>query len=395
MAVNDYYVCRTQDGVYGGKFYLPTWVTNQAKNTWGTVPATNLLSSLNPKDNPAINPNFPNRPEWDPANNSFESVANAWCGWVYDYVRHRIRTGLSGGHGDRAGNDEYGIDINQESPSWFMMRSPSGAVGNLLTTNDGQEETGNYADGQPRAIHSYNKQVFVPSVGLIVAVQGNCAWAAKGPARILKYDHSGAFIGAGATNAFLGNGFSSGAGSCYVENRHCVYTWGTNTGRLQKYDIATDTWSQVGTSVAVSAYSALEYLPEHDCLLWFNSFLTNGFAVFDLQTNTYHYPAISGSWIGGMTKPRGEMQPRRVQAGEIAVWDNSTATTSINKMSYASNPRTDTWQISQYPVAPSNTVTPTVRTIRGTYGRFFIDHELGIMGVINEVNQPIYFYRYK
>lgn len=393
--MNNLYSCGSGETIRAGIVFKPSWVTAASVNSFGTVPSTTILSELNPMDDPAINPNYPLKPEWDPSNGSFANVSNAWCGWVYDYINHRLRTGLSGGHADRAGNDEYGINLKSESPSWYRMRLPSGAIGNILTTNDSQEASGNYADGQPRAIHSYNKQVFVPSIGLVVATQGNTAWSGQsGPNRPLKYNHDGLFVGAGATNTNL-NGQTSGAGACYDPVRHCIYVRGTGTGRLQKYDINTDTWTQIGVSVAISGYSALEYIPEHDCLLWFNDFLTNGFAVIDLADNSYHYPPVVGSLAGGMTKPRGHAQPRYVDDGEFAFWDNSSDTTQINKMTFSGNPRTATWSFSQYPVAPSNTVTPSARSANGTYGRFFIDREMGIMGIVNDVNQPIYFYRYK
>lgn len=391
--MNDNYSAVSGQGIYAGRYNVPSWIAGAAINTWGTVPATNLLSSLDPKLDPLINPNFPSNPEWYASN--FAGIASAWCGWVYDYINHRLRTGLGGGHADYAGNDEYGINLKSDSPSWYRMRLPSGAIGNLLTTDDSQEATGNYADGQPRAIHSYNKQVFVPNIGLVVAVQGNTSWSGQaGLNRPLFYNHDGLFTGVGATNTNV-NGATSGAGACYDPTRHCIYVMGTNSGRLQKYDITTNTWSQLGNSFAWSGSSALEYIEEHDCLLWFNAFLSNGFAVIDLADNTMHFPSVTGSYVGGMAKPRGQCQPRRVKAGEYAFWDNDSSTIYINKLSYSGNPKTATWVASQYNVAAGNSIMPTVRTTNGTYGRFFIDTEFKIMGVINAVNQPIYFYRYE
>ncbi len=370
---------------------LPAWVTAQPVGTWGTVPATNTLSALDPKLDPAINPNFPNNPEWY-GTMGFNGLILPWNGFVWDHVNKRLRTGLSGGHGDYGGNDEYGINLNAASPTWFRMRKPSGAVGNLLVTRDGQEATGDYADGQPRAIHTWNKSFYAAGLGLVVAMQGNTSYsAAAGRNRPLIYGDDGLLLEKGADNA---NGvISSGGGGCYDPLRHCIYFRGSGTEKIQKYDLATKTWSQIGETLPYGRYVALEYIPDHDCLLFVSEHIPNRFAVFDLVTLTYHYPQISGAFSG--MSLQGQCKPIFIASGEFAIWDNSANTTQINRLRFTGNPRTATWTVDTYPVDAANSVTPTARASNGTYGRFFADSDLGIMGVINGINQPIYFYRYK
>lgn len=385
-----------QTAIYAGMTApaaTPSWVTSLAVGRWDTVPATNTLADLNPRNDPTINPNFPNNPEWYGWSAGWPGIIVSWNGFVYNHVASIFRTGLVGGHTDYAGNDECEIDLKAESPSWRRIRLPSGAIGNILTTNDGQEASGNYSDGQPRSIHSYNKQVYVPNVGVVVAVQGNTSWSGQaGPNRPLIYNDAGQFVEAGPTNTNL-TGMTSGAGACYDPSRHCVYVRGTNTSKMQKYDLTTKLWSEIGPTTTHGGYSALEYIPEHDCIL-FVSDDTFALCIYDLITNQYHYPNLSGS-IVGTSKFRGRGQPRYVSEGEFAYWDNDNNTTQINRLRYTGDPRTATWTVDQYPVDAGNTVTPTTKTGSGTYGRFFVDRNMGIMGVINAVNQPIYFYRYK
>lgn len=395
--MNDTYSAASGEGIYAGMIApdaVPSWISAQAASTWGTIPATNTILSLDPKPDITINPNFPSDPEWYGSTSKWPGIISAWNGFVHDFINSKLRTGLVGGHTDYAGNDELEIMYNTESPFWRRIRRPSGAIGNLLITDDDQEATGNYSDGQPRSMHSYNKQRYVPNLGLVVAVQGGVSWSGQTDVnRPLVYDDDGLFIYAGATNTNL-TGMTSGSGACYDPTRHCMYVRGTNTGKMQKYDIATNTWSELGASaIAIGGYAALEYIPEHDCILYTSEGLATGLAVFDLVTNTLHQPPVSGS-TAGMAKPSGRCQPRYVRAGEFAFWDNSTNTTQINRLRFSGNPRTATWTIDQYPVAASNSVTPSAKTPNGTYGRFFVDTQLKIMCVINAINQPIYFYRY-
>jgi len=113
-----------------------------------------------------------------------------------------------------------------------MLRNPTGAVGNTGTLNDGQEATGVYFDGRHRAIHSYNKPVYVPGYGPLIAVQGNTSYTAGGGTNnsLLLNEGTGE-MSVLATLASPGAATSGGA-ACYDQSRGRVYWIGVGTGKL-------------------------------------------------------------------------------------------------------------------------------------------------------------------
>jgi hypothetical protein len=384
---SDNYSAATGQGIYGGRFNRPAWRRDMPPETWATIPATNKLSDLNPANDPLINPDYPSAPEWM---GNHANIIGAWCGACNNDAV--LWLPLSGGHADYGGNEPYRINLMNEPPTWEMVRYPSGAVGNVLTTRDGQESTGLYSDGRPRAIHSYNKPVYVPDVGPVISVQGSTWYSGQsGTTKPIfinpvtgEMDH---FYGAPSSDS----GTSSGSGACYDPSRHAIWRRGAGTAKVQKFDIATQVWTNHGSLLAWNGYVGVEYLPDHDCLFIICGSLANDFAVFDCDTSTYYYPSVSGALQG--LSLSGACQPRLIPGtNSVAVWNNSTDTTLINTLSFTTNPRTDIWAVSQLSVAAENSVTPTVRAGNGTYGRFFYSPSLDGFGVINATNQPIYFY---
>ena len=369
----------------------PAWRSAMVANTWAEVPATNTLSSLNPNSNASINPNYPSSAEWY-AGSGHAAIVSAWCGACYDTADDVLWLPLSGGHTDYAGNEPYKIAINAAAPAWAMVRYPSGAVGNLLTTNDSQEASGVYSDGQPRAIHSYNKHVYVPGVGPFVAVQGNTAWTAgAGTLKPIAVDPTTGLGTLKAANAYTN--VTSGGGAAFDPTRGTqgsIWWRGPDTAAFSRYDVAADTWAQVGTTYAISGYTSLCYLPDDDCILWGNNGGT-AWAVIDCATGTRYTPTFSGT-VAGSLRP-GSCQTRWVPSlGAVCAWDNSADTTLITRLTPGANPRTDAWTIDTVTVSGSNAVTPTVRATNGTYGRFAYSPNLGGFVLLNATNQSLYFF---
>lgn len=394
---NDVYTANVDGSCFVGRFNKPSWVRNQPLNTWGTIPATNTLSDLNPRNNPDLNPVFPDKPEWE-ALGSFNAIITAWCGATYNKDLNELRIPLIAGHADYAGGESYNIYLKSETPSWNMMHPPTGALPDAIVTNDGQENTGLYANGRPRAIHTYNKCLWVPAYGHLVVPQGNCSVLANGGTlRALHFNQNTGLMDLFGSDLGVGSpGDYSGGATCWDDSRQCVWVRRVGTGRFHRYFPATDTWqADVSNSIAVSGNNAMEYIPEHDCILWFNTTFSDAgeVGVLDCATGTITRKSVSGIISG--SNLRGLSQPRRFDGNNFAWWHNSSDTTQINVLSFDTDPISGNWSVSQLSVAPENSVIPTTATSNGTYGRFFVDEVLGIMGVINAVNQPIYFYRYK
>lgn len=387
----DSYTAASGGVVYGGRAASrPAWRRAMGANTWAVVPTANSLSSLDPKTDPAVNPVYPSSPNWYAAGH--EAIVSAWCGACYDSAGDVLWLPLGGGHSDYAGNEPYKLALKMESPTWTRVRNPSGAIGNLLTINDGQEATGIYSDGQPRAIHSYNKPVYVPNVGPYIAVQGNTSLtAAGGTRRPVAVDAATGLGTLKADNAYAGS--SSGGGACFDPTRGAlgsIWWRGAATNAFCRYDVSADTWVQVGGTYTISGYTSLCYLPDADCILWGNDGGT-AWAVIDCSTGARHTPTFSGS-VSGSLRP-GSCQTRWVaELGSVCAWDNSTNTTLITRLTPGANPRTDAWTIDSITVSGSNAVTPTTRAANGTYGRFAYSQNLGGFLVLNATNQSPYFF---
>lgn len=374
---------------------MPSWVSDIPLYHWDTAPSSNTLLSLDPNANPSINPNYPADAEWNAG--GVAAMMDVWCGSIYNHIDHELHIPIGGGHGDYAGNEPYRFSFNSDTPAWDMLRPPSGAIGNLLTTNDGQESTGLYSDGRFRAIHSYNKLCFVPNLGAVIPILGNTAWEANGAniGGVISLT-TGEIVG-GTWTGHPNSATHSGSGTCYDSSRHAVWYRGAGTGRFVRRNLTEQTWDEVGPSGAGSGYCALTYLEDWDCLLVAKNFddTPSQLSIFDCTTGTRIPKTINGTLVGASSIGGGS-QWHSVGSNEAAMWDNASNTTEVNKLTWTGNPRTATdFTVSQYPVAGTNSIIPTARTGNGTYGRFFHDPLWGIFGVVNAVNQPVYVYRYK
>lgn len=383
--------------VFAGRFNRPSWVRNKALNTWGVVPSLNTLADINPRNNPLINPVFPNKPEWE-ATGSFQQIIGAWCGASYNFIEDELRISIPAGHSDYAGGEPYSIRLKTDSPRWEMLHHPTGAIGDGTITNDGQEATGLYANGRARAIHSYNKLVYIPSYGHAAIPQGSTSHGAQnGTTKAVIFDDvTGEMIRFGAEIQGEISGDYSGGAAVYDESRQSVWVRKVGSGRFHRYHVPSDTWiKDVSDSIATSGSNGLEYIPEHDCILWLNNtFNSRGeIAVLNCQTGEITRKQVGGIPVG--LPLNGQVRPRLFDTNKFACWNNSSETTKINVLSFDTNPISGNWNVSQLNVSAENTIIPTTATGNGTYGRFFYSKNLGIFGVVNGVTQPIYFYRYK
>lgn len=390
---NNAYAVASGAGVYAGRAApsgLPSWVTSAVSGRWGVVPVAAALSTLNPRDNPAINPAHPGNPEWYLSGHPY--IVTAWCGACFDEDGDALWLPLSGGHADYAGNEPYKLALNQEVPAWTMVRAPSGAVGNLLTTNDGQEASGVYADGQPRSIHSYNKPCYVPGVGPFIVSMGNTSWSGQaGPNKPVKINPNTGLgtLMATCTGASLGGGGRISCSAFDPTRGAQGSIWGRGSGffKLQRYDVAADSWTQeIGSSTNSNGYQSLCYLPAFDCLLFADA---DGLKVFDCATSTWHTPSVTGT--GAATWSACQLV-HVTGSGHCYTWNNASDTTLITRIALGANPRT-ALTVDTLAVDGGNAVTPTAKTANGTYGRFTYSPNLGLFILMNSTSGSVYFFK--
>jgi len=380
---------------------IPEWARTQTAQTWSVVPAANTLNAIRPSNNPAINPNYPGAPEWNGDGDQSNIVA-AWCGAAYDDATDTMWIGVSGGHRDYGGNEVYRCRFAAPAPVWEMVRPPSGAIGNLLTTNDGQEASGVYSDGRPRSVHTYNKWAYARGVGPVLGIHGNTYYSSTaGRSWSVFIDPT---TGEAQFTAQHPPASSTGTGSAtaYDPLRHALWIApSNNTTGIYRYTIPTSGGAHTGAAASLIAstpsreLTSLCYLPGHDCLLIAYSSEVggaSGWRVLDCATGTVYAPTFSGSTPMGATQA--QTQWRWVPSlGAACGWHNSSSTTQITRLTPGANPRTDAWTIDTLPVSGANAVTPSARVSQGTYGRFAYSPRLGGFLVLNSTSGSHYFYK--
>lgn len=374
-----------------GSAGAPAWRSAMTANTWAVVPVAASLESLNPATDPLLNPNYPAKPEWM-SSMGWSGIMAAWCGACYDHTRDELVLPLQGGHADYAGNEALALDLYKPAPTWRRPRPPSGAVGYLLTTNDGQEASGKYSDGRARAIHSYNKPVYVPTDDAWwIPVLGNTSWSGSGGAfwtvRIDRVTGEHTFFGQ-ASSAIAAA--PSGSGACYDASRDAIWYFGQNGSRFGRFRMATKVWEEMPNVGAQGGSTCLTYIPTIDCILMGNN---SGWQLYDCAAGTMTPVTTSGTAIANVSV-LGSAQPHYVPSlNAICWWNNSTNAAFINQMVVpASNPKTSTWAISQLPVAAGNSVVPAVAGANGTFGRFQYSPRLGGFILTHLPTGPVWFY---
>lgn len=374
----------------------PAWRNAMAPRTWCEVPTANTLAAIDPARNPLYNPNHPGLAPWN-GGTGFRSLVSAWCGACFDEATDTLWIPIGGGHGDYAGNEPYRIRLDQDRPTWQMLRPPSGSIPlGLITLNDGKHSSGVYADGRPRPIHTYNGLVYVPGHGPIVPIKG-AGYPGVGAdtdetRRGWQLDEtSGEWRVIGQASGYLD---LSGAGACHDPSRRAIW-FRTPGGHMRRFDLDTMMWSRVGELLSAPGYGlALTYVPGHDVILC-NGGRDDGAAnvlrVFDPADSTWHAPAVIGTAPAGLAW-NGSAQPRWVpELGAACLWNHDSGTATIGALAPVGDPRA-AWSWSALVPATSNTTAPTGRSPHGTYGRFVYSPRLEGFFLLNAIGEPVYFF---
>lgn len=378
------YSCPSNRILGAGKYIWPSWRRAMTAQTWVEVPG-NVLNDINPANDPTINPNHPGTPEWSVGD--FNRIISAWCGACFDQSRCYLWLPLNGGHGDYAGNEPYRAKLDQDSVTWEMVRPPTGALPGAVVTDDNQEATGLYADGRIRAVHTYSTPVHVPGLGVGLITHGAPSWSASPPngKPVIIDEHTGELITYGADMGVI----SSEANGCYDPVRHCFWAHERGGSRIEKYDIATDSWSAGSSFGSSSGPAQLVYLGGEDLV-----FVRRGsstWAIFDPSDRTL--TTISSTGTGVLDSTAQDALPSWCEYDRcLYLWDQSANTDKLTKIQAPADPKSGTWVVSTVTPDASNAVTPSAKTGAGTYGRFGYSKRLDGFYLLNAVTQPIYFF---
>ena len=393
-------------GAFTGRV-IPTWVSAATVGTWGTIPATNLLSDLNPANNAAINPNFPNPPEWT---NTQSAIISAWNSMSVNPATGEMWI-WGGGHADYGGNEPYVFDPRSNTPSWVMRRYPSGAIGNPITDGGSinspalvaASATGFYSDGRPRPTHTYNSTVYVSGKGMSATNLYYVFPHVNGPSKAVYFNEATNDWGLLSDYTALGNSNFINGGSCYDPSRNCVWLLGEGAFNMVKLDCATGVGTRYGAVDNHAMHCTLKYDVANDLIYIISESNSAGWldfasrmSVFDPVNSVFYVlPAYTGALPTSQTiSPTGGGAAWDEAGGRLLLWNHQGDRTQVGVLTRpASNLRTTAWAASSFAIDVSNAITPPVAQINGTYNRFDYLPTLGVCVLVNSVNQPVYFFK--
>lgn len=362
-------------------------------NTWALVGA-NTLGDINPRNNPAINPLYPAGTGWG---GSQAGMILAWNGAAWDEASATLWFPLQGGHADYGGNEPYKIGLGAESPTFIMVRNPSGAIGNVLNTDDGNENSGVYSDGRLRSPHSYNNNIYVPGVGpVITRLAGVYKSGQTGTNKAYKLDEITGEATLICDFSALNSGTQYG-GAAYDAVRNRILTTGIGNTPLVKIDMTTGIGSiVVASDNYITGGAHLKVMQDDDLLMVLHqggSGYPPAVYIRELSSlNTKIHPTITGAYSAGLSLTGHAGLEWDSVNRRFLIWDNATNTTEISTLTPGANPRTDPWVAGVLAVSGSNAVTPTAAAPNGTYGRFGYSKKLGGCFLLNSTSQKMYFF---
>lgn len=382
--VADYYGCASGEVLSAGRFRWPEWRRSMSAKTWVEV-GGNTLSNVDPALDPVINPNHPAASPWA-GMNGHPSVISAWSGGAWDEAARRLCI-TGGGHGDYAGNEAYAWDAS--TGVFSRLSTPSGAVGNTGTLNDGLDATSpGYFDGQPRAAHTYGNLLVV----------GGEFWTFQGSNYASGFGVRSAYKLVGdswvrQTTRTFGASYGMTVWDS-LRNRFLLISSGND--RPVWWKPSDDTLGQMihwTNNDAQEAYGV--YDSRRDIVLQFSKYVT----VFPCDdtadavqiTADGQAPDWATYTTIGNASRTGLVYD--YDNDRYLAWGNGSSIYILTPPPVGSNPLTATWAWSKIDSAAENTVTPTSAASNGTYGRFWYSPFLNCCGVVNAVNQKMYVFR--
>lgn len=358
---------------------VPAWLSALSLNTWAEIGA-NVITDVNPANDPAINPNHPSTAPWASLS-SLSNVANQWSGGALDDTSGRFWF-TGGGHAGYFGNEAYSIDLQADAPSWVRRGYPSGSIqfpcANLAASGaDGSLLT----DGRPAQVHNYNL-LTVDASGDLCLLPGGYNWAGNATGKGHKFSHSTSDWTATEFSPLSGG---SAGGACYdpVRNVHWLFSGnylqsfaadGTGTQHI-------NTWGDLS-----GYYSRLIYDTTRNLIVMFLGNAPGGV-----------YSGASIVFIDPASPTTITVAPQSVaqfQWGSSAVdydhdsdrylaWDGTTMTAITPP---GTSPGVNAWVHSTV----SLTGSPSANSSNGTWGRFRVSRKYGCAFLLNSTSQKIW-----
>ena len=282
-----------------------------------------------------------------------------------------------GGHEDYAGNEVYAFDL--ASLRWERLTQPAAVD---------RERTDTYADGSPRARHTYNYIEFVPSIGRLVSFGGAALYphGSSSTRRISEFDPRSRTWATGQRADVPAGGNMIGSHARLDPVSGDVFFLGGQRAALMRYSPADDRW-RTGWEprhVRVHATAAVDPVRRAYVLVGSGNAtpqvlkwdLDRPGSSVDLRTLTSGDKQIEHAYAPGF-----DFHPR---SRLFVAWNGGAAV-------YVLDP--DRWQWTRREAASGNLHDPGTPLSTGTYGRFRYVPGLDLFVLMNGVKRNVFVYR--
>ncbi len=303
---------------------------------------------------------------------ALQAVMTAWNGAAFDTRRERLLV-WGGGHRDYAGNEVYAFDL--KTLTWQRLTEPS--------TPDAADSP-SYADGGPRAPHTYASLEYLPQRDALYAFGLSFGWPyGKGYPDIHALSLSDRDWNKAAAPPLPGG--RSAAFAAYDAQARGVWCHAPDTAPLLFYDIDNKRWKQHARSpLAFGATAAVD--PERGLLVAIGHYRSGQSQMRVWNVRAAQAVAIDPAPQGdrrleGVPGPGFQYDP----IGRRFVGWGGGGTI------YALNP--DTWTWRTLPAAAGNRIVPSKPQANGTYGRFRYVPAQDVFVLVNRVDENVFIYR--
>lgn len=295
------------------------------------------------------------------------AIIDAWSGGAYDTKRDRLIV-WGGGHADYGGNEIYTFDVNtlRWSRPWGpSMNPPPEAV---------CSET--YPDGNPPSKHTYDGELYIPSVDRFWAFGGSVWYCGSASLGTWTFD----FNTLSWTRRQDGPGIFLGVMSAYDPVTQHVFA--QSLVAFAEYDPVSNTWTVRGDQPGSLSENPVRTAAIDPVNRLFVAIGEGEFFVWDLKTWRLSHPTMTGG--AAMLNARAPGLEYDPVSKKIIGWPGGTSVYSLD---------TSTWTWTRIDPASTNTVTPTLPTATGTFGRFRYIPSKNAFIVVNGINENVFVYK--
>jgi len=301
------------------------------------------------------------------------AIISAWSGGALDTKRDRLLV-WGGGHMDYAGNEVYAFNLH--TLRWSRLSDPSLDV-------SGDEASGVYPDGAPRARHTYGYLQYVATFDSLCTFGGAVFYPSgqTGDGAIRCFDLS---AGTWSQRGTLAHGGNIGAMSAVDPSTGRIWTHGTaDTAWLNEYD--------------PSNQRATKHVKDQ------SGFLGYGFSAA-IDPEAQKFVAVGGGQVRvwDLTRPDKESATWTTSGGDTVVDANNPgldydartkrlvawfAGTDV----YSLDLTTRAWTLETS--SSTQPATPTAANTTGTFGRFRYVPALNVFVLVNGIDDDVFVYR--